>query len=70
MRISERSDILRFLDPLNKFEELQQFLDAQGEYNPQFTYDDKHISVLQEVLEYTNKLKIKSEKLRIRKGQQ
>gem|GEM_PF-5897445 len=27
MRISERSDILRFLDPVNKFEELTIFLE-------------------------------------------
>jgi hypothetical protein len=29
MRIAERSDILRFLDPKNKFEELQKFIDAK-----------------------------------------
>lgn len=66
MRISERSDILRFLDPINKFEELENFIAAKGEYNPIFSYDDKHIPILTEVLEYIEKLKTKSEKLRIK----
>lgn len=65
MRIAERSDILRFLDPKNKFEELQKFIDAKWAYNPQFAYDDKHIPVLEEALEYIKKLKKKSESLRI-----
>ena len=66
MRVSERSDILRFLDPINKFDELKKFIAAGGEYDPIFEYDDKHIPILKEVLEYIDKLKLKSKKLRIK----
>lgn len=65
MRIAERSDILRFLDPKNKFEELQKFIDAKGNYNPQFIYDDKHIPILHEALEYIRKLKKRASSLRV-----
>jgi hypothetical protein len=64
MRIAERSDILRFLDPKNKFEELRKFVEAKGNYNPQFIYDDKHIPLLDEVLQYIDNLKSKTLKLR------
>lgn len=65
MRIAERSDILKFLDPINKFEELNKFIEAKWNYNPQFTYDDKHIPVLEEALEYIRKLKKKTISLRV-----
>lgn len=65
MRIAERSDILKFLDPVNKFEELQKFIDAKWIYNPQFIYDDKHIPVLEDALEYIKKLKKKTISLKI-----
>ncbi len=64
MRIAERSDILKFLDPTNKFEELQKFIDAKGDYNPQFTYSTDHVKILEEVGLYINKLKAKTLKLR------
>lgn len=64
MRIAERSDILRFLDPKNKFEELKIFIQFEGDYNPQFTYDEKHIPILIEVIEYVSKLKEKTSKLK------
>ncbi len=65
MRIAERSDILKFLDPTNKFEELQKFIDAKGDYNPQFIYNTDHVSILGEVSLYVNKLKAKTAKLRV-----
>jgi len=65
MRIAERSDILKFLDPTNKFEELQKFIDAKGDYNPQFIYNTDHVSILEEVSLYVNKLKAKTAKLRV-----
>ncbi len=64
MRVSERSDILRFLDPINKFEELQKFVDAKGDYDPQFIYDEKHIPLLKKVLEYIHILKSRTLKLK------
>ena len=64
MRIAERSDILKFLDPTNKFEELQKFINAKGDYNPQFIYNTDHVSILEEVSLYVNKLKAKTAKLR------
>lgn len=64
MRIAERSDILRFLEPTNKFEELKKFKEAKWNYNPTFTYEDKHIPILAEALEYVEKLKQRAIKLR------
>lgn len=64
MRIAERSDILRFLDPKNKKQELQKFLSAHGKYNPQFQYEDMHIPQLPELLEYIAQLKNKCTKMR------
>lgn len=64
MRIAERSDILRFLEPTNKFEELKKFKEAKWKYNPIFTYGDKHIPILTEALEYVEKLKQRAIKLR------
>ena len=66
MRISERSDILRFLDPVNKFEELTTFLEKWGDYNPQFIYDESHLPALDEVMRYIDKLKSKVSKLRVK----
>lgn len=65
MRLSERSDILRFLDPLNKYEELQTFVDRKGDYNPQFIYETKHISLLDQIINYITKLQDKSHSLKI-----
>lgn len=64
MRVAERSDILRFLDPINKFEELDIYLAKKGDYNPQFKYSDNHIPILKEVIQYVDKLKGKIIKLR------
>lgn len=68
MRIAERSDILKFLDPTNKFEELAKFVEAKGEYNPQFIYSTDHVSILKEVSVYVNKLKTRALKLKTNDG--
>lgn len=65
MRIAERSDILKFLDPVNKFEELQKFIDSKWSYNPQFNYDDNHVPILNEALDYIRKLKKRTISLRV-----
>ncbi len=68
MRIAERSDILKFLDPTNKFEELKKFVDSKWDYNPQFTYSTDHVSILKEVSVYVNKLKTRALKLKTNDG--
>lgn len=50
MRLSERSDILRFLDPTNKQSEYQQFIQSGGTYSPVFSYSDRHIAHIEPVI--------------------
>lgn len=54
--LSIKSDILKFIDPINKFDEYQKFVDNNGNYIPKFVYNDKHISAIEEVLKYIDKL--------------
>lgn len=54
--LSIKSDILKFVDPLNKFEELETFLSKDGHYTPRFVYSDKHIPAIKHVLKYINQL--------------
>ena len=65
MRISERSDILRFLDPINKMNELKTFIAYKGNYNPQFIYDTKHIPTLHQIIDYIKKTQERCYSLRI-----
>lgn len=57
--LSIRSDILKFLDPINKFEELEKFISRNGNYKPTFIYQDKHILAVQEVLSYIDDVILK-----------
>lgn len=54
--LSIKSDILGFIDPINKFDELKMFITHDGYYKPNFIYSDKHIEAIWYVLKYIDKL--------------
>ncbi len=54
--LSIKSDILRFIDPINKFDELEKFIDKDGLYKPVFLYNERHIQAIWDVLDYIKEL--------------